>query len=98
MNRYPLWKYLTVLAALLIGILYTLPNFFGESPAVQIAANKATVKIDNSVLERVQGILAKDDIPTTGAYFQQNGPNGPRTEARRVGQAWVRTCRSRWSQ
>src|SRR3546814_644765 len=76
MNRYPLWKYLTVLAALLIGILYTLPNFFGESPAVQIAANKATVKIDNSVLERVQGILAKDDIPTTGAYFQQNGPNG----------------------
>lgn len=76
MNRYPLWKYLTVLAALLIGILYTLPNFFGESPAVQIAANKATVKITNDTLNRVQGILAKDDIPTTGAYFQQSGPNG----------------------
>jgi preprotein translocase subunit SecD len=76
MNRYPLWKYLTVLAALLIGILYTLPNFFGESPAVQIAADKATVKIDNATLERVQDILAKDSIPTTGAYFQQNGPNG----------------------
>jgi preprotein translocase subunit SecD len=74
MNRYPLWKYLTVLAAVLIGILYTLPNFFGESPAVQIAGAKSTVKVDNQVLERVQEILQHDNIPTTGAYFEQNGP------------------------
>lgn len=74
MNRYPLWKYLTVLAAVLIGILYTLPNFFGESPAVQIAGAKSTVKVDNQVLERVQEILKHDNIPTTGAYFEQNGP------------------------
>jgi preprotein translocase subunit SecD len=76
MNRYPLWKYLTVLAALLIGLLYTLPNFFGESPAVQIAGNKSTVKIDNDVLQRVQGILAAEHIDATGAYFEQNGPVG----------------------
>ena len=76
MNRYPLWKYLTVLAALLIGILYTLPNFYGESPAVQIAPDKATVRVDNGTLERVQDVLAQNDIPTTGAFFQQNGPNG----------------------
>ncbi|OWT61854.1 protein translocase subunit SecD [Candidimonas nitroreducens] len=74
MNRYPLWKYLTVLAAVLIGILYTLPNFFGESPAVQIAGAKSTVKVDNQVLGRVQEILQHDQIPTTGAYFEQNGP------------------------
>ncbi|MEO6985095.1 MAG: protein translocase subunit SecD [Paralcaligenes sp.] len=76
MNRYPLWKYLTVLAALIIGVLYTLPNFFGESPAVQIAGAKSTVKIDNNVLEKVEGILKGDHIEYTGAYFQQNGPNG----------------------
>ncbi|NYT87024.1 protein translocase subunit SecD [Pollutimonas harenae] len=76
MNRYPLWKYLTVLAALFIGLLYTLPNFFGESPAVQVAGAKSTVKIDPSVLSRVEGILAKNNISSTGAYFEQNGPVG----------------------
>src|SRR5690606_31014869 len=76
MNRYPLWKYLTVLAALLIGILYTLPNFFGESPAVQVAGAKSTVKIDTEVLGKVENVLNGQDIPYTGAYFEQNGPVG----------------------
>lgn len=76
MNRYPLWKYLTVLAALLIGLLYTLPNFFGESPAVQIAGAKTSVKIDNSVLVRAQEVLAEQGIESTGSYFEMNGPVG----------------------
>lgn len=76
MNRYPLWKYLTVAVALVIGILYTLPNFFGESPAVQIAGAKSTVKIDNSVLDRVEDILKSGNITPTSAYFEQNGPVG----------------------
>lgn len=76
MNRYPLWKYLTVLAALLIGVLYTLPNFFGESPAVQIAGAKSTVRVDNSVLDTVEGILRSAQIPTTGGFYEQNGPVG----------------------
>lgn len=76
MNRYPLWKYLTVAVALVIGILYTLPNFFGESPAVQVAGAKSTVKIDTSVLERVEQVLKASDITPTSAYFEQNGPVG----------------------
>lgn len=76
MNRYPLWKYLTVLAALVIGLLYTLPNFFGESPAVQVAAAKSTVKIDNQTLERVQSLLGEANLQSTGAFFEQNGPIG----------------------
>jgi preprotein translocase subunit SecD len=76
MNRYPLWKYITVLAALVIGLLYTLPNFFGESPAVQIAGAKSTVKVDNTVLTRVEDILKRSNITPTGAYFEQNGPVG----------------------
>ena len=46
MNRYPLWKYLIVAFALVIGFIYTLPNFFGESPAVQVSSTKATIKVD----------------------------------------------------
>jgi preprotein translocase subunit SecD len=41
MNRYPVWKYAIIVVALLIGVLYTLPNFFGEAPAVQVSAAKA---------------------------------------------------------
>lgn len=76
MNRYPLWKYITVLAAVIIGLLYTLPNFFGESPAVQVAGAKSTVKVDTHVLSRVEEILERSNITPTGAYFEQNGPVG----------------------
>ncbi|ANN65704.1 protein translocase subunit SecD [Bordetella bronchialis] len=76
MNRYPLWKYLTVLIAVVIGLLYTLPNFYGESPAVQISSAKATVKVDNALLGTVEQILNQAKIPTTGAFYEQNGPLG----------------------
>ena len=76
MNRYPLWKYLTVLVAVVIGLLYTLPNLFGESPAVQVSSAKATVNIDPATLDRVQGILRTAGVPSTGAVFEQNGPVG----------------------
>jgi len=76
MNRYPLWKYLTVLIAVVIGLLYTLPNFFGESPAVQVSSAKATLKIDPGTLDRVQTILQQADIPNTGAAFELNGTIG----------------------
>ena len=76
MNRYPLWKYLTVAVALIIGLLYTLPNFFGESPAVQIAPAKSTVRVDISVLDRVEALLRENGIESTGAFFEQSGPTG----------------------
>jgi preprotein translocase subunit SecD len=58
MNRYPWWKYAILAAALLIGLLYTAPNFFGEAPAVQVSSGKSTVKVDATTLERVQSALA----------------------------------------
>lgn len=76
MNRYPLWKYLTVLIAVVIGLLYTLPNLYGESPAVQVSSAKATLKIDTATLDRVQTILKQADIPNTGAAFELNGTVG----------------------
>ncbi|MEY3740686.1 MAG: hypothetical protein RLZZ192_1362 [Pseudomonadota bacterium] len=76
MNRYPLWKYVTVLIAVVIGLLYTLPNLYGESPAVQISSAKATLKIDAAMLDRVQGILQQAKITSAGSSFDQNGPVG----------------------
>jgi preprotein translocase subunit SecD len=57
MNRYAVWKYAVIVIALLVGSLYTLPNFFGESPAVQVSAAKPAVKIDGDTLARVQEAL-----------------------------------------
>ncbi|MDO8207061.1 MAG: protein translocase subunit SecD [Gallionella sp.] len=57
MNRYPLWKYLLILVVLLAGLIYTLPNFFGESPAVQILPLRASMKADIALLGRVEAAL-----------------------------------------
>ena len=53
MNRYPIWKYAILAVTLAFGLIYTLPNFFGESPAVQVSSGKATIKIDTGMLARV---------------------------------------------
>lgn len=63
MNRYPLWKYLIIGVALLFGLFYTLPNFFLESPAVQISALGATSKPDAALMARVEQALKKAGIP-----------------------------------
>ena len=57
MNRYPVWKYAIIVIALLVGALYTLPNFFGESPAVQVSAAKASAKVDSNTQARVEEAL-----------------------------------------
>ncbi|SER20773.1 protein translocase subunit SecD [Giesbergeria anulus] len=62
MNRYPVWKYAILVVALLVGMLYTLPNFFGEAPAVQVSSAKATVKVDAAVLARVQAALDAAEV------------------------------------
>ncbi|WP_368642328.1 protein translocase subunit SecD [Castellaniella ginsengisoli] len=76
MNRYPLWKYLIVLAAVLIGVLYTLPNLYGESPAVQIAGAKTAVKVDQSTLSRAEQALDQAGLNPTAGSFEMNGPVG----------------------
>ena len=57
MNRYPVWKYAIMLVALLVAALYTLPNLFGEAPAVQVSSTRSSVKIDTSTLARVEQVL-----------------------------------------
>ncbi len=69
MNRYPVWKYVVIAIAIAFGLIYTLPNFFGESPAVQVSSGKATVKVDESVLARVESSLEAAKIPHTGVQL-----------------------------
>ncbi len=73
MNRYPLWKYIVVAVALVIGVLYTLPNFFGETPAVQVSPIRATIKSDDKLLQQVAATLDKNGISSQGAFLDTNG-------------------------
>ncbi len=72
MNRYPLWKYLLIAATLILGLLYTLPNLFGEAPAVQVSSIKATVKVDTALLGRVEETLKSAGIAPDGVFADQN--------------------------
>ncbi len=69
MNRFPTWKYVLIGLIVLAGLVYTLPNLFGESPAVQVSSAKTTVNVDVALLGRVEQILGKADIPHTGAVL-----------------------------
>jgi preprotein translocase subunit SecD len=64
-NRYPTWGYVLIAVAILLALLYTVPNLYGESPAVQVAPAKATVKVDPALLQRVEDTLKKANIPYT---------------------------------
>jgi len=64
MNQYPVWKYLLILVVLLTGLVYTLPNFYGESPAVQVSPLRKNLKVDTALLERVGNILNVANLTT----------------------------------
>jgi preprotein translocase subunit SecD len=84
MNRFPLWKYLMVALVVALGVLYTMPNFFGEQPAVQVSAGRATVKVDPALAPRVQDILAKANLAHDGVFFDAGGNASVRVRARDV--------------
>ncbi|HLX80256.1 MAG TPA: protein translocase subunit SecD [Burkholderiales bacterium] len=73
MNRYPTWKYALIGLTVALAFLYTLPNFFGESPAVQISSGKTTVKVDDDLLARVDAALKAAQVPATGALLDLHG-------------------------
>jgi preprotein translocase subunit SecD len=58
MNRYPIWKYVILAVMLILGSLYSLPNLYGEAPAVQVSPGKASTKVDTGTLKRVEESLA----------------------------------------
>jgi preprotein translocase subunit SecD len=80
MNRYPIWKYAIIVIALVVGVLYTLPNFFGEAPAVQVSAAKMGIKVDHSTQTSVAEALktaglAADLVTLDGASVKARFDN-----------------------
>ena len=73
MNRYPPWKYVIIGIALLLGFVYTLPNFYGEVPAVQVSPVKTSLKVDETLLARVEATLKKNNITTNGVFYDAHG-------------------------
>src|ERR1700692_905780 len=73
MNRYSAWKYILIGVAMLVGIVYTLPNFFPEVPAVQVSTSKANVKVDTSTLQTVEDTLKAANITFTGETIDPTG-------------------------
>ncbi len=72
MNRYPIWKYLVMIVTLVFGLLYTLPNFFGEAPAVQASSGKTTFKIGPETLAEVEAVVRDAGLTPTGLYEDAN--------------------------
>ena len=72
MNRYPLWKYAIIATALIIGFIYTLPNFFGEAPAVQVSSGRATVKVNSELVPQIESALQQANIKADFVQFEGN--------------------------
>jgi len=71
-NRFPVWKNALIALAIALAFLYTLPNFFGESPAVQVSSAKATAKVDAALMQRVEGVLKEAAVPYSGLLLDPN--------------------------
>lgn len=69
MNKFPLWKYLIIIAAVVLGFIYTLPNFYGETPAVQISAGHSSAVLDNNTLASINDYLSQNQITPNGEIF-----------------------------
>ena len=70
MNRYPVWKFVLMALAVLIGLLYTVPNLYGSAPAVQVSAASLTTKVGSDTSTRVEQLLAAASIKPDYVSFE----------------------------
>ncbi len=76
MNRYPLWKYLIILIVVIVAVLYSIPNLFGEQPAVQISSAKATLKVEPNLLAKVNELILATKVINTTTEYQATAQGG----------------------
>ncbi|MDC7691393.1 protein translocase subunit SecD [Vogesella indigofera] len=72
MNRFPIWKYLVIAVVLIVSTIYTLPNFFGETPAVQISSTRQSATVDTVLMARVETVLQQQGIKPAGLFLDGN--------------------------
>ncbi|MGW8394977.1 protein translocase subunit SecD [Pseudoduganella sp. HUAS MS19] len=73
MNRYPIWKYILIVVVVLLGALYTAPNYFGQTPALQITSAKSTVKVTTELAARVDTLLKQANVKNDGVSLDGSG-------------------------
>jgi preprotein translocase subunit SecD len=76
MNRYPLWKNLLVVGLIFLALLYTIPNFYGEVPAVQVSTNKNTLKIDTLISSKIETALSEAGLAAQSIHLEANQGGG----------------------
>ncbi|ASK28103.1 protein translocase subunit SecD [Neisseria chenwenguii] len=72
MNRYPLWKYLLIAFTIVLAMIYSLPNIFGETPAVQVSTNRQSIVINDQTQARVASALQTAGIADDGMFVVDN--------------------------
>ena len=72
MNRYPLWKYLLIAFTIVVAAVYSLPNLFGETPAVQVSTNRQAIVINDQTQSKVDAALKQAGIQTDGMFIVDN--------------------------
>jgi preprotein translocase subunit SecD len=69
MNRYPLWKNIVIVLSVVLGLIYTMPNLFGEVPAVQVSPLKIGLRADAALVSRVNEILTQNKVPAEAVFL-----------------------------
>jgi preprotein translocase subunit SecD len=71
LNKYPLWKHLLIVVITVAGLLYALPNLYGEDPAVQVSASTRGVEVDEGTLAQVVGVLERAGVSVKSVRFEE---------------------------
>lgn len=84
MNRYPLWKYLLIVFTIVLAFVYTLPNLYGVTPAIQISTNRQSLAINNETEQKVADALKKANIMSDGMFISGGSLKVRVTDANKI--------------
>ena len=76
LNKYPLWKYILILAVLAIGLIYSAPNLYPDDPAIQVSGASTALQVNQADLDRVSAALKESGINVKAATLATNGKGG----------------------
>lgn len=76
LNKYPLWKYILILAVLAIGLIYSAPNLYPDDPAIQVSGASTSLQVTQADLDRVSAALKESGINVKAATLAESGKGG----------------------
>lgn len=76
LNKYPLWKYLLILAVLVVGFIYSAPNLYPDDPAIQISSSSTELTVSQAELDKITKALADANISVKAVDLASDGKRG----------------------